>query len=113
VGGEVSKEVIMKRLYVLLAATSLVASATAAAAPVPQSIKVEVGDLDLASDEGQRNLAMRIQRAATALCKSQVVASLPRNIRKERECIRQAIASTEAAVKTLTASAASTSGKDG
>lgn len=103
----------MKRLYVLLAATSLVASATAAAAPVPQSIKVEVGDLDLASDEGQRNLAMRIQRAATALCKSQVVASLPRNIRKERECIRYAKASAEAAVKNLTATAVSRSGKDG
>lgn len=106
----------MKRLYVLLAATSLVASATAAtaaAASVPQSIKVEVGNLDLGSDEGQRILAMRIQRAATALCRSQVVASLPQNIRKERECIRHAKASAEAAVKTLTASAASTSGKDG
>ncbi len=103
----------MKRLHVVLAATSLVASASAAAAPVPQSIKVEVGNLDLGSDEGQRILAMRIQRAATALCKSQVVASLPRNIRKERECIRQAIASTEAAVKTLTASASSTLGKAG
>jgi UrcA family protein len=113
VGGEVSKEVIMKRLHVVLAATSLVASATGAAAPVPQSIKVEVGNLDLGSDEGQRILAMRIQRAAIALCKSQVVASLPRNIRKERECIREAKASAEASVQTLTAAAASKSGKDG
>jgi UrcA family protein len=104
---------IMKRLYALLAATSLVASANAAAAPVPQSIKVEVGNLDLGSDGGQRTLAMRIQRAAIALCKSQVVASLPRNIRKERECIRHAKASAEAAVQTLTAAAASKSGKDG
>lgn len=103
----------MKRLYALLAATSLVASATAAAAPIPQSITVEVGNLDLGSDKGQRILAMRIQRAAIALCESQVVASLPRNIRQERECIRQAKAGAEAAVKTLTASAASTSGKSG
>lgn len=103
----------MKRLHALLAATGLVASAIAAAAPVPQSITVEVGTLDLGSDKGQRILAMRIQRAAIALCKSKVVASLPYNIRKERECIRQAKASAEAAVKTMTVSAASTSGKGG
>ncbi|MFL0671067.1 MAG: UrcA family protein [Erythrobacter sp.] len=103
----------MKRLHALLAATSLAASASAAAAPVPQSITVEIGTLDLGSDKGQRILAMRIQRAATAMCQSQVVASLPHNIRQERECIRQAKASAEAAVKTLTASAASTSDKGG
>ena len=103
----------MKRLHALLAATSLAASATAAAAPVPQSITVEVGHLDLDSDEGQRILAMRIQRAAIALCKSEVVASLPHNIRQERACIRHAKTGTEAAVKNLTASAASRSAKGG
>lgn len=113
VGGEVSKEVIMKRLHALLAATSLVASTTAAAAPVPQSITVDVGTLDLGSDKGQRILAMRIQRAARAMCESQAVKSLPRYIRHERECIRQAQASAEAAIKTLTATAASTAGKGG
>ncbi|WP_156437629.1 MULTISPECIES: UrcA family protein [unclassified Sphingomonas] len=102
----------MKRLHALLAATSLVASANAAAASVPQSITVKVGTLDLGSDKGQRILAMRIQRAAIALCRSQVVPSLPSNFRQERECIREAKASAEAAVKTLTAAASLTSSKD-
>jgi UrcA family protein len=105
----------MKPIHALLAIVSIVASSTAAAAPapVPQSIKVEAGDLDLSSSKGQRILAMRIQRAARALCKSQAVASLPRNSRHERECIRQAQASADAAVKILTAVGARTLGKGG
>ena len=95
----------MKRIQDLLVALCMVASAAEAAAPVPQNIKVETGDLDLGSDKGQRILAMRIQRAAKALCKSQAVASLPHNIRDERACIRQAQASTAAAVAALTAAA--------
>jgi UrcA family protein len=64
---------------------------------------VEAGDLDLGSDQGQRILALRIQRAARALCKPQAVASLPRSIRSERSCIRAARASAAAAVKAMTA----------
>ena len=45
----------MKRLHVLLVAVSLVAPSTAVANPGSQSITVEVGNLDLGSDEGQRN----------------------------------------------------------
>ena len=103
----------MKRIHALLAVATMAASGSVAAAPVPQSITVEAGDLDLGSNKGQRILAMRIQRAAKAMCQSQAVASLPHNIRQERECTRQAQASAEAAVKTLTASAASTSGRGG
>lgn len=103
----------MRPIHALLAIVSMAASAAAAAAPVPQSIKVEAGDLDLSSNKGQRILAMRIQRAAKAMCQSQAVASLPHNIRHERECIRQAEASAEAGVKTLTAPAALTLAKGG
>jgi UrcA family protein len=114
---EYRRRIVMKSNHALLAFVGMVAFGTAEAsattAAVPQSITIEAGDLDLGSSKGQRVLAMRIHRAARAMCKSEAVASLPRNIRKERECIRQAKASAEAAVKTLTAAAASKSGKDG
>lgn len=103
----------MKRIYALLAVAAIAGSATAAAAPVPQSITVESGDLDLGSDKGQRILAMRIQRAARTMCKSQALESLPHNIRRERGCIRKAQASVEAAVKTLTAAGDPASGRGG
>jgi UrcA family protein len=104
---------IMKRIHALVAVVSMVASAAAATAPVPHSIKVEAGDLDLGSSKGQRILAMRIQRAAMAICENQAMASLPRNIRHERECIRQVQASAEAAVKSLSAAGAPTLGNGG
>lgn len=103
----------MKRIHALLAVATMAASAIAAAAPVPQSMTIESGDLDLGSDKGQRILAMRIQRAARTMCKSQALESLPRNIRRERGCIRQAQASAEAAVKTLTAAGDPTLGRGG
>lgn len=114
-GSDLAKEKIMKPIHALLAALGMAAFATtiAAAAPVPQSIKIEAGDLDLRSSKGQLILATRIKRAARAVCNSRAVASLPRNIRQERACIRQAQASAEAAVKILTAAAKSTSGKGG
>ena len=93
----------MTRIQALLAITALTIATAAAAAPVPQSIAVEAADLDLGSDKGQRILAIRIHRAASALCKAQALESLPRNVRNERACIREAQASAEAAVKTLTA----------
>ena len=103
----------MKPIHALIAVAIIAASGSVAAAPIPQSITVEAGDLDLGTSKGQHILAMRIQRAAVAMCKSQAVASLPHNLRQERECIRQAQASAETAVKTLTAAAASPSGKGG
>lgn len=103
----------MKRILALLAVATIAASASVAAAPVPQSITVETGDLDLGSNKGQRILTMRIQRAARMVCKSQALERLPHNIRRERGCIRQAQASAEAAVKTLTAASDPTSGRGG
>lgn len=103
----------MKLILAMLAVATVTASAPAAAAPVPQSITVEAGDLDLGSKKGQRILAMRIQRAARMICKSPALESLPHNIRRERGCIRQAQASAEAAVKTLTAASDPTSGRGG
>lgn len=105
----------MKRTHALIAAAALAVSATpaSAAAPAPQSIAVEAGDLDLASSEGQRILAMRIQRAARTMCKSEALDSMPRNIRSARECLREAQASTKAAVAALMASHAPAPGKGG
>ena len=91
----------MKRIPILLAIAAVAVSttATAAPAPAPLSIAVEVGDLDLASGKGQRILALRLQRAASALCKTEAVASLPRNLRGERACIRAARAGGKAIAK--------------
>ncbi len=103
----------MKATHAVIAVAIMAASVTAAAAPVPRSIAVEAGDLDLGSAKGQRILVMRIQRAARTVCKSRSLESLPHNIRRERECIRHAQASAEAAVKTLTAAGNPTSGRGG
>lgn len=97
----------------LLALATLTAPAVVTAAPVRQTMAVEVSDLDLESDKGQRVLALRIQRAARAMCKAQAVASLPQNLRSERGCIREARASAETAVKTLTAAGERRSGLGG
>lgn len=93
----------MTRIQALLAITALTIATAAAAAPVPLSTAVEAADLDLGTNKGQRVLALRIHRAASALCKAQALESLPRNVRNERACIRDAQASAEAAVKSLTA----------
>ena len=97
------KEMIMMRIHALLATAAAMISTAAAAAPVPQSIAVEAGDLDLGSNKGQRILAMRIERAARTMCRAQAVESLPQNNRSERGCIQAARDGAEAAVKTLTA----------
>ena len=93
----------MKVILATLALAAVLLPAAATAAPGQQSIAINIGDLDLASDKDQRILARRIQRAALTMCKSPALESLPHNIRRERGCIRQAEASAEAAVKTLTA----------
>ena len=112
-GGTLLKDLIMKLVPALLAAAAVSCSAAALAAPVPQSIAVEAGDLDLGSPEGQRILALRIGRAARMLCDAGAVDSLPRNIRSERGCVREARASVEAAVKILTAASEPASAKGG
>ena len=101
----------MKRIHILLAIAAMAVSATATAAPAPTplAIAVEAGDLDLGSDKGQRILALRLQRAASALCKTEAVASLPRNLRSERACIREARAGAQAIAKTRTAAGAADS----
>jgi UrcA family protein len=113
VGGTLLKDSIMTVIRALLALAILLVSAAATAAPGQQSKAVEAGDLDLGSDEGQRVLALRIQRAARAMCRAQVSESLPQNIRSERKCIREAQASVEGAVKTMTAASEAALGKGG
>lgn len=73
----------------------------AAALPAHQSAVVTAADLDLATEEGQRILALRIHRAARTLCKAAAVDRLPQTIRAERECLRQARTSDAVAVKGL------------
>lgn len=103
----------MKVILATLALAAVTLPATATAAPGQQSIAVDIEDLDLTSDKGQRILVLRIQRAARAMCKSQALESLPSNIRRERECIRETQARAEAAVTTLTAAVGPTSGRGG
>lgn len=103
----------MRLIHALLSVVTMAASPSVAAAAVPQSIKVETGDLDLGSIKGRRILTTRIQRAARTMCKSQALESLPHNIRHEHSCIRQAQASAEAAAKTLTAASDPISGRGG
>lgn len=96
----------MNTLRPLLALALLAAPALAAAEPArPQPVPVAVGGLDLASDAGQRILALRIQRAARRLCAAEGLASHPRTVRSARRCILEARRSAAAAAQTLTAAA--------
>jgi UrcA family protein len=105
----------MTRTHALIAAAAVAAltAPAASAAPAPRTMPVEAGDLDLASIEGQRTLAMRIQRAARTMCKSEALENTPVNIRGARACIREAQASTKAAVTAMIAAHAAASGKGG
>lgn len=67
----------------IIAAVALTASV---AANAQQSANVAVGDLDLATAKGQRVLALRVDRAARALCASEAVSQSPQMIRTERAC---------------------------
>lgn len=107
------KETIMKLIHILPGFATLAVPAVTTAAPVPQSIAVEAGDLDFGSDKGQRILALRIQRAARAMCKAQALEHLPQNIRRERRCIRETQTNADAAVKTLTAASDPTPDRGG
>jgi UrcA family protein len=107
------KELLMTVLRALIFAAALMVPAVTAAAPAQHSVAVEISDLDLASDKGQRVLALRIKRAARTMCEAQAVQSLPRTFRSERECIREAQASTAAAVAAVTAAADPSSDRGG
>lgn len=103
----------MKPIHVLIAAAAAAVSTVAAADPAARSVAVEAGDLDLQSDKGQRIAALRIRRAARGLCESRAVNSLPRNMRSERRCMKDAQASAATVLKTLTAGVDPTSGRGG
>jgi UrcA family protein len=110
VGGRLQKETMMTAIYALLAITALAAPAVSNAATEPQSMAVHFGDLDLASQEGQRILASRVKRAAEAMCKAEVLEQLPQHIRSKRECMREAQsrAVQAAAIRTAALAARST-----
>lgn len=107
------KEMTMTVKYALIAFAALTLPAVAAAAQQPQSMAVDVGDLDLASDQGQRVLALRIERAARSVCKADAVEQLPRNLRSERQCIRETQANAARAVQTFAATRDAAQGKGG
>jgi UrcA family protein len=107
------KELLMTVLRALILASAVMVPTVTAAAPAQRSVAVQTSDLDLASDKGQRVLALRIARAARAMCEAKAVDSLPRTMRSERECVREAQASTAAAVAAMTAAADPSSGRGG
>jgi UrcA family protein len=111
--GAMMKELLMKVLRALIVTAALMVPCVASATPAQRSVAVEVSDLDLASDKGQRVLALRIARAARAMCVAEAVSRLPRTMRNERECVREAQASTAAAVAAVTAEADPSSGRGG
>jgi UrcA family protein len=111
--GAMWKELLMKVLRALIVTAALMVPLVASAAPAQRSVAVEISDLDLASDKGQRVLALRIARAARAMCAAEAVQNLPRTMRSERECMREAQASTTAAVAAMTAAADPSSGRGG
>lgn len=59
-------------LAIGLCASAALAAPALAAENEPPSAAVEYSDLDLETEEGQRELAMRIDRAADAICESQL-----------------------------------------
>jgi UrcA family protein len=111
--GAMWKELLMTVLRALIVASALMVPAVTVSAPAQRSVAVEISDLDLASDKGQRVLALRIARAARAMCEAKAVESLPRTRRSERQCVREAQASTAAAVAALKAATDPSSGQGG
>lgn len=89
----------MKAMITAAALASL--AVPAVAAPAPQSSTVHTGDLNLASERGQKVLALRIHRAASAMCAGAALGSLPQTVRSERACIREAQSRALAAAKSL------------
>jgi UrcA family protein len=111
--GAMLKELLMTVLRALILAAALLVPTTIAAAPAQRSVAVQTSDLDLATDKGQRVLALRIARAARVMCAAEAVSRLPRTMRSEQQCVRRAQASTAAAVAALTAAADPSSDRGG
>lgn len=100
----------MKTIFTAFAAAFMLASTNVPAAAIPvsvaisgqgqQNMPVKTGDLNLASEEGQKTLALRIHRAARTMCASEAVDQLLQNIRAERQCIKEATSRALASVTT-------------
>jgi UrcA family protein len=75
----------MSSICKLIAAIALTASITNVA-QAQTSMAVKAGDLDLSTSRGKKQLAARIDHAATALCASEAVSQSPQMIRAERRC---------------------------
>jgi UrcA family protein len=84
---------------IIIAATLAALTTPAMAASVQQSMSVKISDLNLASEAGQESLALRINRAAKALCESEALSQSPHMQRAERRCVATAKASALAAAK--------------
>ena len=82
--------------------TAFAIATLAGPAIAQQGISIKTTDLNLASEYGQKVLALRIHRAAKALCESEAVDRLPEMRRAERQCIKDAKASAIAAVERKT-----------
>lgn len=78
-----------------------------AAAYGTEAVPVRTGDLDLASDKGQALLALRINRAARAVCAAAAPQGLPSRLRSERRCIRKTQADALVAARDLTSARSS------
>lgn len=82
----------------------------AVAAPAVASTAVDTADLDLKSQDGQKVLALRIHRAARAMCAADAADSLPQMMRNHRRCMQDATSSAMAAARTTRAARKATSG---
>lgn len=98
----------MKAIVAALALASM--TVPAVAAPAAHSTAIETADLDLASQLGQKVLALRIHRAARAMCAADAAGSLPQTMRAERRCMRDAASNAMAAVRILSAARDAISG---
>jgi UrcA family protein len=75
----------MTNISQLITAIALAAS-TATLAQAQDSVAVKTSDLNLSSAKGQKQLAARIDRAATTLCSAEAISQSPQMIRNERRC---------------------------
>src|SRR6478609_1604808 len=88
---KVCEEVTMKMQSLALALTAAVLAAPVAAADEAPSVAVHYGDLDLANVDSQRQLDLRLERAARAVCGLDVKATGSHlQSQPARECYREA-----------------------
>ena len=86
-------------MNVFIKLAALAAFVTSVAGNAQQSSSVAIHDLNLATDRGQKILALRIDRAARLLCASEVLSQSLNVQRAERACITSAKASAMALVE--------------